>query len=204
MLLALTLKIDRATKSWQFFTSFFCFCWKRHLIKLFFYLYENSVNCVFVNYHIIYDSNSMHMYSSSGCIDKIEIILHPSTGHDTSKQYVCMTLIFRPPEQVNCLSQNGHLWGFSPLCTLSCLLRPDIWVYVLSHLLQLNLRSPVWTTSWVFKSVLLKNFLSQWEQVNVFPPPTECIFLCLVKSLWYLYLLSQMEQWKGFSPVWVR
>ncbi|XP_012944459.1 ribosome-binding protein 1 [Aplysia californica] len=34
-----------------------------------------------------------------GSVDEIELLLHPSTGHDTSKQFVCMRLVFRPPTQ---------------------------------------------------------------------------------------------------------
>ncbi|XP_055861417.1 uncharacterized protein LOC106068398 [Biomphalaria glabrata] len=44
----------------------------------------------------IYVNELTYSRKDDGTVDTIEVLIHPATGHDATKQYVCMTLVFAP------------------------------------------------------------------------------------------------------------
>ncbi|BFZ18887.1 hypothetical protein BsWGS_21926 [Bradybaena similaris] len=70
--------------------------------------YENTTETELESLEAIYINELTYSRTSDGQVEKIELLVHPATGHDVTKQYVCMTLVFtisskypnEPPEIV--------------------------------------------------------------------------------------------------------
>ncbi|CAL1535198.1 unnamed protein product [Lymnaea stagnalis] len=57
---------------------------------------ENAIETELETLEAIYIHELTCTRKEDGTVDKISALLHPATGHDTRKQYVCMTLVFSP------------------------------------------------------------------------------------------------------------
>ncbi|XP_059147689.1 uncharacterized protein LOC131935322 [Physella acuta] len=57
---------------------------------------ENSLEMEIETLEAIYINELKCTRNNDGSVDTVEILLHPATGDDTKKQFVCMTLVFIP------------------------------------------------------------------------------------------------------------
>ncbi|KAH9512907.1 hypothetical protein Btru_036982 [Bulinus truncatus] len=57
---------------------------------------DNPLEIELQSLEAIYVNELTFSRKDDGSVDKIEVLVHPATGHDTTKQYVCMTLVFVP------------------------------------------------------------------------------------------------------------
>ncbi|RUS72055.1 hypothetical protein EGW08_020184, partial [Elysia chlorotica] len=57
---------------------------------------ENPIETELEALEAIYISELSYMRKADGTLDTIELVLHPSTGDELDKQFVCMTVVFTP------------------------------------------------------------------------------------------------------------
>jgi len=133
--------------------------------------------------------------------DWLKVLSHSEHLYGLSPVWT-LTWTFRVSQWLNALSQTWHLYCLSPTWTLMCLFRLPDWLNASSHMWHLNGLSPVWTLMWLLNVPDWLNALSHKRHSYGLSPLW--ILLCCPSAADVANRLLQTVHSNGFSPEWHR